>query len=214
MKILSTSYSLSFSRVFTLIFSLALFFALTVETNAQIGKRENNYNLKFVSDEKIAGATARPRIVSNTSETKTNAAAKVSAAAIVEFERRAFQLINEKRAAQNLPALKWNEDVARIARVHSQNMAQYKFLSHQGTDGSTVDDRADRIGLSKWRAIGENIAYNRGYAQPIEFAVERWMQSPKHKQNLLGDRWQESAIGVAIASDGSYYLTQVFLVRK
>ena len=210
MKILSTLFSL----VFTFIFSLTLFFVLTVETNAQIGRRENNYNLKFVSDEKIGSATARPRVVGNNSETKSNSAAKVSAAAILEFERMAFQLINEKRAAHNLSPLKWNEDVARIARVHSQNMAEYKFLSHQGTDGSMVDDRADRIGLSRWSAIGENIAFNRGYAQPIEFAVERWMLSPKHKENLLGDRWQESAIGIAVASDGSYYLTQVFLVRK
>lgn len=210
MKILSTLFSL----VFTFVFSLTLFSALTVETNAQTGGRENNYNLKFVSDEKIAGATARPRVIENKSENKINSAAKVSAAAILEFEQRAFQLINGKRAAQNLSPLKWNEDVARIARIHSQNMAQYKFLSHQGTDGSMVDDRADHIGLNRWRAIGENIAYNRGYAQPIEFAVERWMQSPKHKQNLLDDRWQESAIGVAVASDGSFYLTQVFLVRK
>jgi uncharacterized protein YkwD len=194
MKILSTLFSL----VFTFVFSLTLFSALTVETNAQTGGRENNYNLKFVGDEKIAsGATARPRVIENKSENKINSAAKVSAAAILEFEQRAFQLINGKRAAQNLSPLKWNEDVARIARLHSENMANINF-SVIRVDGSMVDDRADFFGLRKWRLSAKTSLTIAVYAQPIEFAVERWMQSPKHKQNLLDSRWQESAIGIAV----------------
>jgi uncharacterized protein YkwD len=206
--------SVSFSLLFSLFFSLALLLVSSAETVAQTGFGVNNYNLKFVGEEKIASATARPRVIDAKTETKPNAGAKLSAAAIFDLERRAFQLINEKRAEQNLSPLKWNDDVAKIARIHSQNMAEYKFLSHTGTDGSMVDDRADRVGLQRWRAIGENIAYNRGYAQPIEFAVERWMLSTKHKQNLLSANWRESAIGIAVTADGTYYLTQVFLLRK
>lgn len=206
MKIKSVSFSL--------LFSLLLLFVFFGEASAQTGTGVNHYNLKFVGEEKIASATASPRVIAANTETKSNAPTRISVAAIFELERRAFQLINEKRAEQNLSPLKWNDEVAKVARIHSQNMAEFKFLSHQGTDGSMVDDRADRIGLHRWRAIGENIAYNRGYAQPIEFAVERWMLSPKHKQNLLGANWQESAIGIAVTADGTYYLTQVFLLRK
>lgn len=202
------------SVLFSLLFSLASLLVFSVETSAQTGAGVNNSNLKFVGEERIASATARPRVFAADTETKPNAASKISGAVIFDLERRAFQLINEKRGEQNLPPLKWNDDVARVARLHSQNMAEYKFLSHTGTDGSMVNDRADRVGLSRWRAIGENIAYNRGYAQPIEFAVERWMLSPKHKTNLLNAQWQESAIGVAVTEDGTYYLTQVFLLRK
>jgi uncharacterized protein YkwD len=196
----------------SLVFSLALFFAFSAQINAQIAAV--NYRSMFGNDEKSVTATMRPRIISAGAETKTTNGAIVTAAMIADCEQQAFHLINDKRRAQNLPPLKWNDDVARAARAHSQNMAEYKFLSHQGTDGSMVDDRADRVGLNKWRAIGENIAYNRGYAQPIEFAVESWMESPKHKQNLLDTRWQESAIGIAVTPDGTYYLTQVFLLRK
>jgi uncharacterized protein YkwD len=206
--------SAAFSPLFLPVFSLFFLFGIFGETNAQAGTRVNQYNLKFVGDEKIASETVRPRVIVANTESKPSAAPKISVAAIFELERRAFQLINEKRAEQNLSPLKWNDEIARVARLHSQNMAEYKFLSHQGTDGSMVDDRADRVGLHRWRAIGENIAYNRGYAQPIEFAVERWMLSPKHKQNLLGSNWQESGIGIAVTTDGTYYLTQVFLLRK
>ena len=213
MKIKFVLFPFSFSLLFLIFLPLALVFVFSAATSAQIGG-VNKFNLIFVGEEKIASATARTRVIAANTETKPKAAAKPSVAAIFGLERQAFQLINEKRAAQNLPPLKWNDDIAKVARVHSQNMAEYKFLSHTGTDGSMVDDRADRIGLSHWRAIGENIAYNRGYAQPIEFAVERWMLSPKHKTNLLSDRWQESAIGIAVTADGTYYLTQVFLSRK
>ena len=113
-----------------------------------------------------------------------------------------------------LPALEWNEDIARIARMHSENMAKYKFFSHTGLDGTMVNDRADLCGVSKWKAIGENIAYNRGYEKPAEFAVERWMQSNAHRENILNNRWKESAVGVAVSNDGAVYFTQVFLIRK
>ena len=123
-------------------------------------------------------------------------------------------MLNSQRAAKGLTALEWNDDVARIARMHSENMAKYKFFSHTGLDGTMVNDRADLCGVSKWKAIGENIAYNRGYEKPAEFAVERWMQSNAHRENILNNRWKETAVGVAVSNDGAFYFTQVFMIRK
>jgi uncharacterized protein YkwD len=140
--------------------------------------------------------------------------AKISAATVADLEKKAFQLINQKRAEIGLGPLVWNETVAKIARLHSENMAQFKFFSHTGRDGSTVSDRADSLGISRWRAIAENIAFNRGYEKPVESAVERWMQSTGHRENLLNGGWQESGLGIAVTEDGAYYFTQVFLSRK
>ena len=150
-------------------------------------------------------------------ETRQRIADK-SASAIVEttfdLEKKAFALINEIRRINGLKELSWSDDVAKIARQHSISMAGNNFFSHRGLDGSMINDRADSIGLTKWRAIGENIAYNRGYAKATEFAVECWMKSAGHRQNLLTASWLETGIGIAVASDGSYYFTQVFLQRK
>lgn len=77
-----------------------------------------------------------------------------------------------------------------------------------------VNNRADLLGIRNWRSIGENIAYNRGYDNPAEFTVGCWMKSDSHRENLLDNRWKESAIGVAVANDGSFYFTQVFLLRR
>jgi uncharacterized protein YkwD len=131
-----------------------------------------------------------------------------------DIERKVFSLLNAQRRSQGLEPLAWSDDVAAVARMHSQNMADQKFFSHRGTDGSMVDDRADRVGLGPWRVIGENIAYMRGYEDPASLAVEKWMESTAHRKNLLGPNWKESAVGVAITKDGTYYMTQVFLLRK
>jgi uncharacterized protein YkwD len=93
-------------------------------------------------------------------------------------------------------------------------MAEYHFFSHKGQDGQMVDGRAEQAGIFNWRAIGENIAFNRGYDDPVGLAVEKWLESPSHRENMLNKEWIESGLGVAIGADGSYYFTKVFLLRK
>lgn len=153
----------------------------------------------------------RPRIFK---PVQSNAEGAPRVARAFDLERRAFDLINEKRAKCGLAPLKWSDDVAKIARLHSENMANYNFFSHTGIDGTMVNDRADLLGIRKWQAIGENIAFNQGFENPVEFAVERWMASPKHRDNLLSSRWRESGIGIAVTDNGTYYFTEVFMIRK
>lgn len=133
--------------------------------------------------------------------------------AAIYLERQVFELINLKRMEYGLKPLSWNEQSASVARMHSVNMAEYKFFSHRGLDGKTVDKRADSIGLKKWRMIGENIASLRGYKQPFKQVITCWMNSPGHRENILREKWKESGVGIAVAPDGTYYFTQVFLKK-
>ena len=156
-----------------------------------------------------SGDETRPRIVG-----VTPAVSKPEFTAdIVSTELTVFRMVNRKRVQYGLPALQWNGELEILAQRHSQDMAINKYFGHRGLDGSIVSDRADRCGIRRWSAIGENIAYNRGYDEPMEKALELWMDSPSHRQNMLNGQWRESAVGVAIAADGSYYFTQVFLKR-
>jgi uncharacterized protein YkwD len=41
-------------------------------------------------------------------------------------------------------------------------------------------------------------------------AVQGWMESPGHRENLLTPFWESEGIGVAVAADGSVYVTQNF----
>jgi len=130
-----------------------------------------------------------------------------------DVERRAFEIANAERQAIGLRLLQWDESLARLARMHSQDMADESYFSHRNPNGEMVDDRANRIGIRSWIGIGENIAYLNGYADPATVAVEKWMQSTLHKKNILNGQWQISAIGAATSRDGKVYLTQVFIMR-
>jgi uncharacterized protein YkwD len=130
-----------------------------------------------------------------------------------QVEARTFELMNEQRRALGLQILPWDEQVVAIAREHSENMAAQKFFSHKDSNGSFVDDRAAKAGIFNWLAIGENIAFMKGFDDPAVMAVEKWMQSASHKKNILNGQWRASAIGIATAADGSIYFTQVFITR-
>jgi uncharacterized protein YkwD len=165
----------------------------------------------------LSAANSQSNSTTDTREFQVAAYTRVRTAkpaeATVSIERQAFDLINKKRSEIGLALLMWNDELAEVARVHSQDMAEQQFFSHKGSDGTMVDDRADKFGIKNWSAIGENIAFERGFENAAEFAVERWMESPAHKQNLLDQRWKETGMGVAILPDGTYYFTQVFLLR-
>jgi uncharacterized protein YkwD len=188
------------------ILAIAIFSALAVSISAQSSFQSQlaSFSAPAVSDESI-----RARRV----EEKAAEAKAVVVVNVASVERIAFDLVNAKRSELGLGPLAWNDGLLKAARDHSQSMAEFKYFSHRGHDGKMVSDRADKAGVGKWRSIGENIAFNRGYSDPISKAVQLWLDSPSHRQNMLDSTWKESAIGVAVAPDGSYYFTQVFLKK-
>jgi uncharacterized protein YkwD len=107
------------------------------------------------------------------------------------------------------PPLAWNQSLGQAALAHSQDMAQKRYFSHQGTDGTVVGDRARQAGY-QWRRIGENIAA--GLATPQE-AVAGWLDSPPHCANLMDPGFTEMGAAYAISpasKTSRTYWTQVF----
>ncbi len=167
-----------------------------------------------ISPNHISLRTAKSAESSSAMLVERGGASSTKATGLLAIEQDAFQLINVERSLAGLSALKWNDKLAKVARLHSRNMADYNFFSHKGADGLMVDDRADLLGLGEWRAIGENIAFMKGYPNPAEVAVEKWLLSSSHRNNLMSPQWSDSAVGVAMTEDGKVYFTQVFLLRK
>jgi uncharacterized protein YkwD len=117
------------------------------------------------------------------------------------------QLINAYRVSIGLPTLTLNETISRQARAHSQNMAGgVTPFSHDGFDGR-VSAIAESIEL---QSAAENVAYNQGYDNPAQTAVDGWLESPGHKANIEGD-YSLTGIGVALNTAGEYYFTQIFV---
>lgn len=64
-----------------------------------------------------------------------------------------------------------------------------------------------------YRAAAENVAYNRGYTDPVAKAVEGWLNSSGHRRNIEGN-YNLTGIGVAKNSQGAYYFTQIFILKR
>jgi len=184
---------------------LGLFAALTASIFAQ--------NINFQASTDLSGSYVGELESPRPTAGKASAVKSSVIVNTVRAEHIAFDQVNQKRLENGLQPLVWSDSVAAIAREHSRNMAEFQFFSHRGKDNKMVSDRADDSGLRNWRSIGENIAFNRGFEDPIGKAIQLWLDSPTHRHNLLDSSWTESAVGVAVAEDGSYYFTQVFLKK-
>lgn len=164
----------------------------------------------------LTPVTTRARAINSAASINSYPAARRSAttvAIVAGDEQRVFDLINQARRSQGLPPLALDGELCRIARSHSSDMATQKFINHTNRGGLDAAERARQAGVSGWRALGENIALNQGYDDPAAFAVERWMKSVKHRANITNGMWTHTGLGVARAADGTFYFTQVFVVR-
>lgn len=130
-----------------------------------------------------------------------------------DIEKRAFDQTNIRRVRNGLPPFVWDADVCRMARVHSESMSRESFFAHVTPAGLRLRDRARVAGILQFSVLGENIAYNQGYDDPGAFAVEKWMESPKHRANILSPEFRAMAVGSFVGPDGSVYLTQTFITR-
>lgn len=164
------------------------------------------------SSRQEAPTRVRERLVARSSYA-TASAAPAAAVAATDDERRTFELINAERRRRGLGPLVFDSSLTRVARYHSQNMAREGFFNHVDRDGLDISGRAQVLGVRGWRALGENIAYNQGYEDPSAFAVERWMISSKHRENILNGEFTHAGLGIARGSDGRVFFTQVFMRR-
>ena len=188
---------------FIVLLAIAVFANLAT---AQSGPSEPKAILLDVIGGKSSAKPARTVTASFETERKT-----VGSASAVEA--RTFELMNAQRQAIGLQSLQWDEQIVALARSHSQSMAADKYFSHKDPTGGYVDSRASKHGIFNWMAIGENIAFMKGYDDPASMAVEKWMQSTSHKKNILSNQWRDSAIGVAVASDGALECTPGIIAK-
>jgi len=130
-----------------------------------------------------------------------------------EIEDEIFKLINQERVEKKLKPLRWDDDLAKVAQIHSQNMVKFKFFSHVDNNKHSVVERMKSAGIKQWKAIGENIGYLKSSRNVAALLCQMWMKSKPHRKNIFNDEYEETGIGIAATEDGTYYITQIFIKR-
>ena len=115
---------------------------------------------------------------------------------------------NNIRAQAGLPPLSANPRLMEAARIQADQMASYRTMEHTIPDARypTVRSRIEAVGYV-FSNVAENIAYNSLNAKE---AVEGWMTSTGHRENILDARMTEMGASVALDSRGEKYWVQVF----
>lgn len=112
-------------------------------------------------------------------------AASIPPSSIVKFT-------NEKRVANGLSPLVENSALSAAARKKGEEMLAKDYWAHVAPDGTEPWKFFTDAGY-KYRYAGENLA--RDFSSP-ESAVEAWMASESHRENLLSGKYKEIGIGV------------------
>lgn len=129
---------------------------------------------------------------------------------LLALEQEVFLQINERRAAEGAPELFMDSRVRLVSRAHSEDMASRDYFAHNNLSGKSPGERLDAAAIP-WVRYGENLAYNYAYSDPATIAVEGWMDSDGHRENLLDPKYTHTGIGIAVDSKGAYYITQDFV---
>jgi uncharacterized protein YkwD len=107
-----------------------------------------------------------------------------------------------------LPALLYNAQLDRMAKIQAANMARLHRMAHTLPESQlpTLGDRAQFVGYPFGR-LAENVALGYPNASTV---VEGWMNSSGHRHNILDPTVAETGIGIARSQDGGIYYCQVF----
>ena len=108
------------------------------------------------------------------------------------------------------PELRWDDQLAKTAAAHAQDMANNKYFAHRSPGGADVRDRANDTGYN-WRTLGEILAMG-----PKDFAtaIGMWLKSNKHCEVLIDPSFVEFGAAAVKPPSGSTYWVVVFGQRK
>jgi uncharacterized protein YkwD len=116
-----------------------------------------------------------------------------------DYEQKIIEATNEIRMKAGLSPLKKVDELVHSARYHAADMDHDDYFNHntynrKNTVVSEVCDTWQRIGsfYPDWQALAENIAA--GQKTP-EQAMDGWMNSPEHRENILNQSYWEIGAG-------------------
>jgi len=115
-------------------------------------------------------------------------------------------LINEERAAYGVPPVQPNASLRQAALSHSDEMVSQGYFEHTSPAGVTFVDRIAATGYTRgarsWD-VGENLVWGTGPLSTPQSLVTGWMNSPPHRENLLGTTFREIGIAAVVGTPES-----------
>lgn len=105
-----------------------------------------------------------------------------------------LSLVNRFRRSHDLAAVRSEKRMIRAAQAHACDNAARGIYSHYGSDGADLRDRLLRQGFRPRIAVeNTGLGFGKDSARMMDF----WVNSPKHRANLLNPKVKYLGLGVA-----------------
>ncbi|MDQ0350395.1 putative YkwD family protein [Alkalibacillus filiformis] len=119
------------------------------------------------------------------------------------------RLTNEQREQHGLNPVELDTQLTDVAQRKSVDMADNNYFSHNSPTYGSPFDMLDHYDVS-YTGASENIAAGQHSA---EEAVNNWMNSEGHRENILNESWTHIGVGYEDSGNMSPYWTQMFIVK-
>jgi uncharacterized protein YkwD len=115
---------------------------------------------------------------------------------------RTLDLVNQARARgarcgarwfSPAPPVRLSGTLDGVALGHANDMAEHDYFEHEDLAGHSPADRVRAVGYRE-TLVGENIAYG---VKSADEAVQGWLDSPGHCENIMDPRFAEMGIAYA-----------------
>lgn len=118
-------------------------------------------------------------------------------------ELKLIELINADRTKAGLNPLTIDYELARVARIKSEDMNTNKYFSHDSPTYGSPFTMMKNFGIS-YKSAAENI----GKTYSVESAHSGFMNSEGHRANILNPNFTHIGVGIS----GNYY-TEMFIKK-
>ena len=162
-----------------------------------------------VSKNYIRGITANSNTnSSNNSNNNSNnsSSSQNSSQNNISQEQELLDLINKQRASYGLSALKMDSELQNVAKIKAEDLVKNNYFSHNSPTYGSPFDMMKSFGIS-YKAAGENIAGN----STLQGAVNAWMNSQGHRENILSNAYNYTGIGIVNSPVYGKILVQMFI---
>lgn len=119
----------------------------------------------------------------------------------VKWEYEILSLVNQERIRNGLSKLSWGDTCAEAAEIRAEELVQ--LYSHTRPDGSPWSTACENPKGNVSSLEGENLAAGSSAVSP-ETTVAAWMNSEKHRENILNPDYTRLAVGFYFDPDSRY----------
>ena len=177
----------------------------TVEIDVAFGRTDAESGSRIVPSTSLPSTSSSQPKLDEVVETSTTTSTTTIALTLPSNVDQAWRdevlfLTNTERLKEGLDPLVGCDNLHKAAQAHSDAMHEQDFYDHDNPyTGDGPGERMDKAGY-RWSSYGEN-AYKS--PQSPRAAVRGWMNSPGHRDNILGS-YEHLGIGITLGGSDTY----------